>query len=461
MKTKTRNLIGIGGILILIFILILVIPRKVMIKINGQEQSVSTYSWTVEKVLQKGGLLLKPEDQVRPALQRFMLGVDQIEIELAREVSISVYPLGTNISLLTAERSLSALLSQAGVSAAANDRIRVNQQNVSLSATLPYTGAYFIEIKKAVSITVMDGESSKTLQSSADTLAEALSSANIQLAESDWMSLPGGTLLDQNLNVSIRRARPVTFQLKDESVQAQSALLTVGEALAEAGISLQNLDYSVPGEEDPIPADGKIQVIRVREEVNQTQTPIPFTVENVQSDQVELDKTEVVVPGEYGLEVTRTRIRYEDELETSRSEEVTWVAKQPVTQQVGRGTQVVIQTLDTPEGQIEYWRTVNVYVTSYSPCRSGTDQCYYGTSSGLPVQHGVVGVTRAWYNLMVGQRIYVPNYGIATIADVGGGVSGQYWIDLGYTDADYVAWSSNTTIYFLTPVPDNIPWILP
>ena len=96
-----------------------------------------------------------------------------------------------------------------------------------------------------------------------------------------------------------------------------------------------------------------------------------------------------------------------------------------------------------------------------SPCRSGADRCYYGTSSGLPVQQGVVGVTRAWYNLMVGQRIYVPNYGIATIADVGGGVPGQYWIDVGYTDDAYVAWHSNVTIYFLTPVPANIPWILP
>ncbi len=261
--------------------------------------------------------------------------------------------------------------------------------------------------------------------------------------------------------MTIRRARPVSIQVKDQTVSVESAGLTVGEVLSDAGISLQGLDYSTPPDGETLTENAPIQVVRVREEVLQTQTPIPFTNEYIQSDQVELDKTEIVEPGEFGLEVTRTRIRYEDEQETSRSEEVTWIAKQPKTQKTGRGTQVMVRTLDTPQGQIEYWRTVNVYATSYSPCRSGTDTCYPGTSSGLPVQQGVVGVTRAWYNLMVGQRIYVPNYGIATIADVGGGIPGKYWIDLGYSDDDYVPWYFNVTIYFLTPVPDNIPWILP
>ena len=122
---------------------------------------------------------------------------------------------------------------------------------------------------------------------------------------------------------------------------------------------------------------------------------------------------------------------------------------------------MVIKTLDTPSGPIEYWRAVTVYATSYSPCRSAADRCYYGTSSGLPVARGVIGVTRSWYNWFVGQRLYVPGYGTGVVADVGGGVPGEYWIDLGFTDADFEPWHQYVTIYFLTPVPENIPWILP
>ena len=42
----------------------------------------------------------------------------------------------------------------------------------------------------------------------------------------------------------------------------------------------------------------------------------------------------------------------------------------------------------------------------------------------------------------------------------GSGVIGR-WIDLGYSDEDYVSWHSYVTVYFLWPPPDNIVWIIP
>jgi len=62
---------------------------------------------------------------------------------------------------------------------------------------------------------------------------------------------------------------------------------------------------------------------------------------------------------------------------------------------------------------------------------------------------------------MRGQRVYIPGYGFGTIADAGGGIPGQYWIDLGYTDDTYVPWHQNVTMYFLTPIPSTIPYTLP
>jgi 3D (Asp-Asp-Asp) domain-containing protein len=225
---------------------------------------------------------------------------------------------------------------------------------------------------------------------------------------------------------------------------------------------LQAADYSIPASQALIPANGKIRVVRVREEFTLTQTNIPFSVDYIQSGEVELDQREVVQAGEFGVEVTRTRVIYEDDQEVSRVEEVTWVAKEPKEQLTGLGTKVVVRTMDTPNGPIEYWRAVNVYATSYSPCRLGIENyCSSGTASGLTAQHGVIAVTRAWYNLMVGQRLYVPGYGIGVVGDIGGGIPGKYWIDLAYSDDDWVAWYHNVTAYFLTPVPDNIPWILP
>jgi 3D (Asp-Asp-Asp) domain-containing protein len=59
------------------------------------------------------------------------------------------------------------------------------------------------------------------------------------------------------------------------------------------------------------------------------------------------------------------------------------------------------------------------------------------------------------------QRVYVQGYGHATIGDSGGGIPGTYWIDLGYSDEDYVGWHSWTTLYFLPPIPAWYPVVLP
>jgi hypothetical protein len=55
----------------------------------------------------------------------------------------------------------------------------------------------------------------------------------------------------------------------------------------------------------------------------------------------------------------------------------------------------------------------------------------------------------------------VEGYGVGVIADYGAGVPGKYHIDLGFEDSDYEPWHRNVTVYFLTPVPAYIPYILP
>ena len=42
----------------------------------------------------------------------------------------------------------------------------------------------------------------------------------------------------------------------------------------------------------------------------------------------------------------------------------------------------------------------------------------------------------------------------------GGGLPDRHWIDLGYSDDDWEGWGGWMTIYFLTPVPATVMWIL-
>ncbi len=438
------------------------IPRNIAVTINGETQYLNTNALTVSAALEKDGFLLEEADQISPDGGSLTLGVQEIEVELARPVSIHVLPGSEEHDLYTAERLPSQLLSAAGIDLGEEDQLLMAGEPVNLNQELPYQGDYQLVVRKAVNLQIEDEGQTTSILSSAETLAQALEENGIVLKEGDRIQPELETVLVSDLDVVIQRAKPVAIDMQDESIAVQTAAKTVAEVLVEAGLSLQGADYSIPDAQSLIPEDGHIRVVRVREEFTLTQTNIPFSVDYIQSDQVELDQREVVQAGEFGVEVTRTRVIYEDEQEVSRVEEVTWVAKEPKDQLTGLGTQVVVRTMDTPNGPIEYWRAVNVYATSYSPCRLGIENyCSSGTASGLTAQHGVIAVTRAWYNLMLGQRLYVPGYGIGVVGDIGGGIPGKYWIDLAYSDDDYVAWHQNVTVYFLTPVPDNIPWILP
>ena len=143
----------------------------------------------------------------------------------------------------------------------------------------------------------------------------------------------------------------------------------------------------------------------------------------------------------------------EDGVEVERQVEGEWVALQPQPHIIGYGTRIVIHTLSTPDGTIEYWRALQFWVTSYHPAETGGNI----TASGKPVRKGLVGVDTNY--IPFGTMMYVPGYGYAEAADTGR-ISGR-WLDLGYSDEEYVPWHQWVTVYFLWPPPAFVPWMIP
>lgn len=436
-------------------------PLPVTVTIDGVAQTIETRQRRVDAVLNAAGIGLRAEDLVEPALSARWTDAG-IHILRARPVRIVTLPDGTEQTMLSAAGTTVQVLQQAGISLESGDRVLYNGASVNASTALPAGQPLTFTIHRAVEITVHDGRDTRTLRSSANTLGEALFQEGIVLLTADQVSPALTTALNGPIEVTIQRSRPLTIQFSSESLQTRAAAATVGEALAAARISIQALDYTQPTEDVPLPVDGLIRVIRVWEEVLLKQSPLPFSSTMVADPNTELDQRSVITPGEYGIQVSRQRIRYEDGQEVSRSEEAAWTAKEPVAEVRGYGTQVAVHTMDTPDGPIEYYRAVTVYATSYSPCNLGRpNYCNTLTASGAQLQKGIVAVTRAWFSWMRGARVYIPGYGFAVIGDMGGGIPGRYWIDLGYSDSDYVGWHSNVTVYFLTPVPESVPWVLP
>jgi resuscitation-promoting factor RpfB len=462
MKVWKSLILPLGSTFLGILLIFFGLQHHIILTVDGISSLLDTRALLVSQVLQESGLNFNASDQVYPPLLSPAFLTSSIQVRRARPVTILDQNQKTIAVLVSSERFPANLLLLAGtIRLFPGDLLLQNGQALDPRLPLPPVSRYTLTYIPGIRITLLEDNLQHIFYSARSTLGEALIDAGYPLSSADSLSMPLTTPLTHPLTVTLRRASPLTILVDGKSVQVQSSAETVGQALATAGLSLQNNDFSIPAEDQPIPTTRSVQVVRVNEEIVLEQKPIPFETETVSSDQVDVDQRQILQPGQPGLEVSRVRVRYENGNEVSRNTESNWTAALPVKQKVVLGTRIPIQKLDTPSGTIEYYRSITVYATSYSPCNSDADRCYNSTSNGMRVQRGVIGVTRQWYNLLAGQRVYIPGYGIAVIADIGAGVPGKKWIDLGFSDSDYESWHQNVTLYFLTPVPPNVQWNLP
>jgi uncharacterized protein YabE (DUF348 family) len=337
------------------------------------------------------------------------------------------------------------MLEGAAISFTPYDRMLVNGVAQPLDQPIQTDNPFVMQLRRAVPVTVIAGAQNFTFPSAAFTVGEALKEAQVPLGINDRLEPPAHTFLAGPTIVTLTQARELTIQTAAGTVRAYASAATVAGALAQAGIPLMGMDQANPSESDAFPSDGQVRVIRVTESVQTAYRGIPFETELIVTTELAPPLQDVLQPGAYGLSFTRTRIRYADGVETARVVE----------------SESVIRAPEKRIARSSYWAAKQMYATSYSPCRSGTDSCISATSSGLTVQRGVVAMMYDWYIALGGERVFIPGYGTAVIGDVGGGFpDGRPWIDLGFSDADYEEWSGWVTVYFLAPAPPEIPWFL-
>jgi len=433
--------------------------QTITIESDGVEQSVTAWAWTVGDVLTAASIPVVEGDIISPTVEARLPSNGHVSIKRATWVTVTAD--GESKPLWTTERLPNELLEMAAVELGSHDVLLWNGLPIAVDDLLPEALFHSLQILRAATVSMAEGPHKQQIISTGATLGDALWEQGIIINNIDNLDPPfESTIQGQSFTAELQRARVITIQHANSKTQTRVLADGVGEALSQAGMPLQGLDYSIPSEDASIPISNTIRVVRVHEEVSLETEPLSFGYLTQPLDDVELDTQQVVQVGEYGLTAKRLRVVYEDSVEVSRHIEEEWVAREPKPRIVGYGTKINIRTLQTADGHIEYWRAVEVYGSTYSPCRSGGDKCYPNTSSGKPVQKGMIAVTLDWYRYMKGLPAYVPNYGFGTIEDVGGGLPDRHWIDLGYSDDDWVGWGGWMTIYFLTPVPANIMWIL-
>jgi uncharacterized protein YabE (DUF348 family) len=446
-----------GAGLVLLF---LATQKRITVWVDGEKHVGTTHARDVAGALQDLGIKPGDADRVVPALDQPLSSAGQIEVHLAYPLILEIDGRADRIEAI--RTAPANLLAARGIRIFPGDAVLVDGQPVeNPSADNP--PAARIALVRAHTVTLFDGDTTRTLRSSAATLGAALEDAGIPLFLGDSITPQLETPLDADIEAVILRADWVSIEVDGGTLRIRSSGENVADALASAGVALTGLDYAIPDLEDPLTDSRQIRVVRVLEAVQIELEPVPFETSYIPLDTLELDSIQVVDAGTYGVLQNRIRIRLEDGEEVTRTVDEARVVVEPKPRVLGYGTKIVVRTLSTSYGTIEYWRAIPIYATSYSPCNLGVPYCGERTASGKSVQRGIIGVIRSWYNLMRGWPVFVPDYGPGTFEDIGGGIAGRDWIDLGFTDADFEPWHQWTTLYFLTPVPppDSIPWILP
>ncbi len=444
--------------------------QTVTILLDDHVLSIRTHQRTVEGVLREAGLTLRPEDVVSPPLNHPISPPATISIRRARPVRVWIDGRGVEPSrsllLYTLRSDPRAILTEAGISLGPGDVLWVNgrQGEAGLPELDGGQSPQEIRVVRSAPLVVrLDNGMRRVIWSTAPTVGAALREAGMSLDPADRL-IPGPeTPLGGGMQVSLFRARPITVEADGRVHVISTTARTVRELLWELGIPLHGQDRVIPGEESRLQGGETVRVIRVTEGFEIEEAPIPFQTVWEPDPNLELDTRVQKSSGRNGILQRRVRVRYENGQEVAREVVDEMMIQPPEPRVWVYGTKIVVRTLETPEGPIEYWRRIRMLATSYSPSTAGIHPSapYFGrTRTGLPMQRGIVAVDPRVIRL--GWKVYVPGYGIGLAADTGGGIIGRR-IDLGYNDEDLVLWYRWVDVYLLTPVPppESIPYILP
>lgn len=458
LKPTSKIILSVAMILLGSCLLILAQIKDYTLLVDDNEIRIKAIALRARQLFDLANIELEADDRIStdPNAVSFSLP-SFVSMHSARNVLIKTSE-EDHISR-SAELIPANLLALAGLRLYPSDMILMNGQPIPFDQPLQAGQDVILEYLPAKRIDIYaDQEYLTTLFTQASTFLEALEQNNLPIHPLDDFDPDPDTILAAENRLDLIRARQVCVQTITQNICGLSPARTVSQALLDLDLSPQLLDFTEAEGSSLINEGESIQFHQVSERVVLQKDESSFGFSYQADPSAELDSTSVLVPGRPGILVSRTTERIVDGEVISTTQEEPWQASQESDAIYGYGTLATLKT-EVVDGQtIEYWRKVSVYATSYHPAEFGGST---QTRSGLPLTKGIIAVSAAWYPSMALQNVYVSGYGFGVIGDSGGGIPGRYWIDLGYDDENYVGWHSQTTLYFLAPIPANYLGILP
>lgn len=296
-------------------------------------------------------------------------------------------------------------------------------------------------------VTVRGLEQPVTFVTFSPSLDEALAEAGITVGPHDVVEPPLDTPLSgaDQVDVTIRRAVPVTLIDGGERRTVHSAARTVAELLAEQSVGLGELDsLSVP-ESAPITAGMEVRIVRRAEELVVAEAEVPYETVERPDGSLLAGTEEVIQAGAPGRKRIERVVRYEDGEEVSSEVVNETIIEEPTPRIIAYGPGGVVSRGGE---QFRYTEVMEMVATGYTPGPESNPDGNGLTYTGIPAARGIVAVDPTVIPLYT--RLYVEGYGPALAADTGGAIKGNR-IDLCFdTVEEALAWGVRpVTVYVL------------
>ncbi len=325
---------------------------------------------------------------------------------------------------------------------------------VAISAVIAVPIAF---AKHEVTVNLLDSGRTFTAATSARTVGEFLEKNDIKLGDQDILDTSADLPVEDNMDIIIRRAMPLTVNAGVDTKDVSMIAGTVSEALNLAGVQVDSDDEVYPSTDSYIRPGMSIDYIKVDVKMVTDTKIIGYKELTREDDSIMKGDQEVVQYGEEGEMETSTKQVYKNGVLFSQevvSEEVT---KEPQNEIIAIGTKV-IKKPTKPSGSSG--GSSGSLAGGLSPdqvreVRTMTATAYSGDSStatGTYPQRGTIAADPGV--LPYGTRLYIEGYGFGRVEDTGGFINwsgGSNTIDLFMgSESECYAWGRRTvTVYIL------------
>jgi 3D (Asp-Asp-Asp) domain-containing protein len=273
----------------------------------------------------------------------------------------------------------------------------------------------------------------QTMQSTSteETVGAFLQARGISPSQNDYVDPSVETPLSDNIEITYRRAYPVTIVMENRRETLLTSAPDVAALIAAENIHLGNDDTIDPSLQSAPPQNGMVQITRVIAWQRVMRKAIPMQTVRRLDFALSPGALHVHDAGRNGIREEIVSFVQRDggpiDARVLRSR----ILRKPQTRVLDVGvTEMEAYEHFVDEGirrtGLEMQNTLQMIATAYT---GGCSGCSGITATGRPAGHGVVAVDPSVIPL--GSRLFIPGYGFAVAGDTGGAIRGNR-IDLGF-----------------------------